>query len=56
MYSLAAEFVARMRKLATSAQGETTPCSEVPDGKSSKWYSLDEEVQKSPTIVYLDSP
>ena len=45
-----------MHKRATSAQGETTPDSEVPGGKRSKWYSLDEEVQKSSTIVALESP
>ena len=38
-----------------SAQGETTPKSEVPGGKRPKRLGLDEEVQKSPDIVTLDS-
>ena len=56
MLSLAIGFALRMRKRATSAQRETTPGSEVPDGKRPKRYPLDEKVQKSPTVVTLDSP
>ena len=56
MSSLAARFATRICKRAVSAQGKTTPCSEVPGGKRSKRSGLDEEVQKSPTVVSLDSP
>ena len=45
-----------MRKRATSAQGETTPGSEGPCEKCLKQSGLNEEVQKIPTIVTLDSP
>ena len=37
MFSLTVGFVVRMRKRVTSAQGETTPGSEVPGGKHPKW-------------------
>ena len=56
MSSLAVGFAMRMRKQDVSAQGETTPGSEVPRGKRPKRSGLDEEVQKSPTVVTLDSP
>ena len=39
-----------------SAQGETNPSFEVPGKKHSKRSGLDEEVQKNPTVVTLDSP
>ena len=55
MSSLDTGFVARMRKRATSAQGETTPGFEVLGEKRSKWSGLDEKVHNSPTIVSLDS-
>ena len=44
MSSLTAGFAARMCKRAASAQGETTPSFEVPSGKHSKRFGLDEEV------------
>ena len=56
MSSIVAGFVARMHKRAASAHGETTPGSEVPGGKYSKRSGLDKEVQKSLTVVTLDSP
>ena len=56
MSSLAVRFATRMRKQAASAQGKTTPGSEVPGCKRPKWSGLDEEVQKSSTVVTLDSP
>ena len=56
MSSLVVGFVIRMRKRATSAQGETTPGFEVSGEKRPKWSGLDEEVQKSSTVVTVDSP
>ena len=56
MSSLVAGFIAQMRKQAASAQGETTPDSEVVGGKRPKRLGLNEEVQKSPTFIILDSP
>ena len=55
MSSLATRFVAQMRKRVASAQWETILDSKVPSGKRPKWYGLEEEVQKSSTIVTLDS-
>ena len=55
MSSLIARFVARMRKRAASAQGETVPCFEVYGGKRPKWFGLDEEAQKSLTVITMDS-
>ena len=55
MSSLAVGFAARMRKRATSAQGETTPGFEVPGGKRPKWSSLNEEIQKSLIVITSDS-
>ena len=37
-------------------KGETTPDSEVVGGKRPKRLGLNEEVQKSPTFIILDSP
>ena len=56
MSSLAIEFSARMRKRATSAQGETTPGFEVSGGKCPKQSGPDEEAQKSMAIITMDSP
>ena len=56
MSSLAVGFAARMRKRATSAQGETTLGFEVSSEKRPKWYGLDEEAHKSPTLITVDSP
>ena len=44
-----------MRKQAASAQGETTLTSEVPGSKRPKWSGLNEEVQKSPTLINSNS-
>ena len=51
MSSLAAGFAARISKRVASAQGETSPGFDVPDGKHPKWLGLNGEVQKSPTVV-----
>ena len=56
MSSVATGFVMRMRKWATSAQGETTPGSEVSGNKRPKRSDPNEEAQKSPTIITVDSP
>ena len=55
MSSLATEFVARMHKQAVRTQGETTPGFEIPGGKRPKSSSLTEEVQKSMTVITLES-
>ena len=44
------------RGYASGAQGETTPGSEVSGGKCPKWSGLDEEAQKSLTVITVDSP
>ena len=54
--SLVAGFFAWMHERAVSAQGETTPGSRVLDGKCPKRSGLNEEVQKSPMVIILDSP
>ena len=56
MSSLLARFVARMGKRAGSAQGETTPDFEVLGGKCPKRSGLNEEIQKSPSIITSNSP
>ena len=56
MSSLVAGFVVRIHKRAVSAQRDTTPGSIVPDSKLVKQSGSNEEVQKSPTVVTLDSP
>ena len=55
MSSLAIKFFTRMFKQAASAQGETTPGSEVPGSKHPKRSGLNEEVQNSPTVITSDS-
>ena len=55
MYSLVVGFSVRMLKRAASAQGETTPGSEVPGGKCLKRSGLNEEVQKISTVITSDS-
>ena len=56
MSSLTAGFAMWMHKRAASAQGETTPCSEVLGGKRPKRSGLNEEVQKSPVVITSNSP
>ena len=56
MSSLIAGFDARMRKQATSAQRKTTSGFEEPDDKQPKRSGPDGEVQKSPTMIIVDSP
>ena len=56
MSSLAVGFAARMLKQAASAQGETTLGSDGLDEKRFKQSSSVEEVQISPTVIYVDSP
>ena len=55
MSSLNTGFALRMRKQAASAQGETTPDSKVLSDKRLKRSGLDEDVQKSPTVITSDS-
>ena len=55
MSNLAARFSARMRKRAVSTQGETTLSFEASSGKHLKRYGLDEEAQKSPTVIIVNS-
>ena len=55
MFSMTAEFVARKRKRATNAQGETTLGSEVYGEKRPKWLDPDEEAQKSMAVITVDS-
>ena len=56
MSSLATRFVTQMRKWAASAQGETTLDFIVPGDKRPKWSGPDEEAQKSPAVITVDSP
>ena len=55
MSSLAIGFIARMRKRATSAQGETTLGSEVYGGKRPRRSGPKEKAQKSPLVIAVDS-
>ena len=55
MSSLSARFATRMCKRVASAQGKTTPGSEVSGGKSPKRSFQDKEAHRSPTIVTVDS-
>ena len=56
MSTLTVGFVVRMRKRAVSAQGKTTPDSEVSGGNRPKLSGLDEEAQKSLAVITVDSP
>ena len=56
MSSLAVRFNTQMRKRAVSAQGEITPGFELSGGKRLKWSGPDEEAQRSPVVVIVDSP
>ena len=49
-------FVARMRKQAASSQGLAAPSDEVLGGKRPKLAGLDEEAQKNPEVINMDSP
>ena len=55
MSSLAADFTAWMGKRAASAQGETTLGCEVPGNKRPKWFGPNDEAQKSPIVITVDS-
>ena len=55
MSSLVAGFTAWMGKGAASAQGETTLSFKVFGGKSPKRFSPDEDAQKSPVVIVVDS-
>ena len=55
MSSLAADFTAWMGKRAASAQGETTLGCEVPGDKRPKWFGPNDEAQKSPIVITVDS-
>ena len=56
MSSLVARFFGRMLKHAASAQGETTPDSEILGKKRQKLLDLNKEVQKSSLVIIPDSP
>ena len=56
MSSLANGFSTTIRKRVASAQGETTPDFEVSSGKRPKRPGIDEEDQKSPLVITMDSP
>ena len=56
MSNLAPRFSARMRKWAVSTQGETILDFEASGDKHLKRYGLDEEAQKSPTVIIVDYP
>ena len=56
MSSITARFATRMCKWAASTQRETIPESEVPGGKCPQRSGLNDEVQRSPIVVTLDSP
>ena len=53
--SLTAGFAEQMRKEAASAQRETASGSKGPDYKRSKWSGPNEEVQKSSSVIIVDS-
>ena len=56
MSSLTDKFIARVLKRAVSDQREITSIFEGPYDKRPKRSSLDEEVQRSPTVITVDSP
>ena len=56
MSSLVVKFPARMHKREASAQGETTPDSEVSGEKRPKRPGPDEEAQKNLIVIIVDSP
>ena len=56
MSSLAVGFFVRIRKQATNEQGKTTPSLELSGDKPPKCSGLDEEAQKSLTVIIVDSP
>ena len=55
MSSLATGFAVRMCKRAVSSRGETTPVSEVPDGKWPKRSGPDRKAQNSLDVIAMDS-
>ena len=56
MSSHTAGFIARMRKRAVDAQGETTPDSEGPCDKCPRRSGLEKEAHKSSVVIVADSP
>ena len=56
MSSLSIRFSTQKRKRAASAQGETTPSSEVSGEKGPKRSGPDEKAQKSLEVITIDSP
>ena len=56
MSGLIFDFAVRMRKNESSAQGLIAPGFEVPGGKRIMLTGLNEEAQKSPTVINVDSP
>ena len=55
MSGLVSGFASRMRKRAASTQGEIAPNFEVSSRKRLKLSGPDEEVEKSPTVINMDS-
>ena len=55
MSSLTAGFASRMHKRAMSTQRETTPDSIIYGEKNPKRSGPDEEAQKSPSVIIMDS-
>ena len=56
MSYLVSSFAARMCKRVANAQGLTAPGAEVSGGKRPKLVGLDEEAQKSLTVIKIDFP
>ena len=55
MFGLVSSFATKMRKRAARAQGETNPSTEASGGKHPQLIGLDEEAQKSLTVINVDS-
>ena len=55
MSGLVAGFATRMCKRVANAQEETTPALEVPSGKRSRPFGLDEKIQADPVVITMES-
>ena len=56
MSSFTTRFAAWMHKRVADAHGKTTPSSEGLGDKRPRWSGLEEEAQKSPAVIAMDSP